>query len=165
MRATFARVSFFNLLLLATAASAQSLKPPDNLVDLRSPQGESFLLETRALEAYFPISVAFETQKNQAYCGVASMVMALNALGVPAPSSPEFQPYAIFTQDNVLSDKTDTILPRDVLAHHGMTLDQLGQILSSTLSPWRCITPPPAASTSSAGRRAKRSPASIASSS
>jgi len=130
MRARFARASLFLPLLLATVASAQSLRPPENLVDLRSLQGEAFLLETRALEAYFPISVAFETQKNQAYCGVASMVMALNALGVPAPSSPEFQPYAIFTQDNVLNDKTDTVLPRDVLARHGMTLDQLGQILS-----------------------------------
>ena len=130
MRATLARASLISLLLLATDASGQSLKPPDNLVDLRSPQGESFLLETRALDAYFPISVAFETQKTQAYCGVASMVMALNALGVPAPSTPEFQPYAIFTQDNVLNDKTETILPRDVLAHHGMTLDQLGRILS-----------------------------------
>jgi hypothetical protein len=118
------------LLSVATAASAQSLRPPDNLVDLRSSQGEAFLIETRALADYFPISVAFETQKNQAYCGVASMVMALNALGVPAPMSPEFQPYAIFTQDNVLDDKTDAILPRDTLAHHGMTLDQLGQILS-----------------------------------
>ena len=130
MRATSARAAFFMLLFLATAASAQSLRPPDNLVDLRSPQGEAFLLETHALAAYFPISVAFETQKTQAYCGVASMVMALNALGVPAPSTPEFQPYAIFTQDNVLNDKTDTVLPRDVLAHHGMTLDQLGRILS-----------------------------------
>ncbi len=130
MRVTAAKASLFVLLLLATAAPAQSLKPPDNLVDLRSPQGEAFLLKSHALAAYFPISVAFETQKNQAYCGVASMVMALNALGVPAPASPEFQPYAVFTQDNVLSDKTDAILPRDVLAHHGMTLDQLGQVLS-----------------------------------
>ncbi len=44
------------------------------------------LLETRALEAYFPISVTFVTQKTQAYCGVASMVMALNAIQAPAPT-------------------------------------------------------------------------------
>ena len=37
---------------------------------------------------------------------------------------------SLFTQDNVLNNKTDAILPRDVLAHHGMTLDQLGHILS-----------------------------------
>ena len=75
MRAAFARTAFVFALLLATAASAEGLKLPDNLVDLRSPQGEAYLLETHALEAYFPISVAFETQKTQAYCGVASICL------------------------------------------------------------------------------------------
>ena len=129
MIAAFARKCFFLTLLLATGAAADTLSLPEALIDLRSPQGEAFLLEAHALEAYFPISVAFETQKTQAYCGVASMVMALNALHAPAPSTPEYQPYTVFTQDNLLDEKTDAILPRDVLAHHGMTLDQLGQIL------------------------------------
>ena len=118
------------LLLLPTCALAEGLKLPDNLTDLRSPQGEAYLLETRALDAYFPISVVFETQRTQSYCGVASMVMALNALGAPAPATPEYQPYAFFTQDNVLNEKTDAIRPRELLARRGMTLDQLGQILS-----------------------------------
>jgi hypothetical protein len=122
--------ALFAMLLLAAGASAEGLTLPDNLTDLRSPQGEAYLLETHALEAYFPISVVFETQRTQSYCGVASMVMALNALGVPAPASPEYQPYAVFTQDNVLNEKTDAIRPRELLARRGMTLDQLGQILS-----------------------------------
>ena len=84
----------------------------------------------KALEAYFPLSVTFVTQKTQAYCGVASMVMALNALEVPAPTSPEYQPYATFTQDNVLDERTEAILPRAVLARQGMTLDQLGGLLA-----------------------------------
>jgi hypothetical protein len=58
------------------------------------------------------------------------MVMVLNAIRAPAPASPEYQPYAIFTQDNILDEKSDDILPRQVLAGRGMTLDQLGQILS-----------------------------------
>jgi hypothetical protein len=121
---------FLGLLLLATGAAAETLTLPDTLIDLRSPKGEALLLETPALDVYFSISVTFETQKNQAYCGVASMVMALNAIHAPAPTSAEFQPYTIFTQDNVLNEDTDAILPRAVLARHGMTLDQLGQILS-----------------------------------
>jgi len=129
MIASLARTLLF-LLLLATGATADSLPLPDRLVDLRSPQGEAFLLETHALEAYFPISVVFETQKTQAYCGVASMVMVLNALRAPAPTSPEYRPYSIFTQDNLLDEKSDAIRPRDLLAHRGMTLDQLGQILA-----------------------------------
>ena len=37
--------------------------------------------ESDAHEAYFPLASNFLTQKTQAYCGVASMVMVLNALG------------------------------------------------------------------------------------
>jgi hypothetical protein len=121
--------SLFFLVLLSAGAAAQSLALPDSLIDLRSPKGEALLLETQPLEAYFPISVAFETQKNQAYCGVASMVMVLNAIHAPAPSTSEYSPYHVFTQDNILDDKTETILPRAVLARQGMTLDQLGDIL------------------------------------
>jgi hypothetical protein len=129
MRFTIFRSTVAALLLCTSGVSAQTLSLPSNLIDLRSPQGEALLLETRALDAYFPISIAFETQKTQAYCGVASIVMVLNAIRAPAPTTPEYQPYNIFTQDNVLTDKTDTILPRGVLAQQGMTLDQLGQIL------------------------------------
>jgi len=125
----FARTLFL-WLLLASGAQADLLALPDKLVDLRSPQGEAYLLETHALEAYFQISVTFETQRTQAYCGVASMVMTLNAIHAPAPTSPEYQPYSFFTQDNVLDENSDKILPREVLARQGMTLDQLGQILA-----------------------------------
>jgi hypothetical protein len=56
--------------------------------------------------------------------------MVLNALHAPAPSTPEYQPYHTFTQDNVLNEQTDAILPREVLAKQGMTLDQLGALLA-----------------------------------
>ncbi len=129
MIAAFARISFV-FLALAAGASAETLKLPDNLTDFRSPQGEAYLLETHALEAYFPIAAAFETQRTQSYCGVASMVMVLNAIGAPAPTSPQYQPFTVFTQDNVLNEKTEAIRPREMIAQRGMTVDQLGGILS-----------------------------------
>jgi hypothetical protein len=116
--------------LATCGALADSLPLSPGLVDFNSPEGEKYLLESGALEAYFPISINFLTQKTQAYCGVASMVMVLNALHVSAPSTPEYLPYHTFTQDNVLDDATDAVLPRDLLARQGMTLDQLGAILS-----------------------------------
>ncbi len=118
------------LCLWAGGAGADTLPLPDSLIDMRSGQGEALLLESQALAAYFPISAAFETQKTQAYCGVASMVMTLNAIHAPAPSSAEYQPYHVFTQDNVLDDGSDVVLPRAVLARQGMTLDQLGALLA-----------------------------------
>jgi Phytochelatin synthase len=117
------------LCLFVTESYAQTLPLPGNLIDLRSQQGEEFLLEAKSHEAYFAISIAFVTQKNQAYCGVASMVMALNAIQAPAPTTPEYQPFHTFTQENLLDDRAETILPRAVLDRQGMTLDQLGQLL------------------------------------
>jgi hypothetical protein len=116
--------------LAAPAASAETLPLPASLVDFSSPEGETYLLESGALAAYFPISANFVTQKTQAYCGVASMVMVLNALHAPAPASAEYEPYRTFTQDNVLDEGTDAALPRDVVARQGMTLEQLGALLS-----------------------------------
>ena len=124
------QVALFAFCLAASGALADTLPLPTGLTDFTSPDGEKFLLESKALEAYFPLSIHFVTQRTQAYCGVASMVMVLNALNVPAPSTPDYQPYRTFTQDNVLDDKTDAVLPRDVLARQGMTLDQLGALLA-----------------------------------
>jgi hypothetical protein len=128
-------VRVFRFLLLAVwlagvGARAETLPLPAGLTDFSSQEGEKFLRESSALEAYFPISSVFVTQKNQAYCGVASIVMVLNALHAPAPSSPDYQPYQTFTQDNILDGSTDAVLPRDLLARQGMTLDQLGALLA-----------------------------------
>jgi hypothetical protein len=113
-----------------TGLSAETLPLPDNLTDFSSEQGEKFFFESGSLQSYFAVAENFETQKTQAYCGVASMVMVLNALHAPAPSTPEYQPYHTFTQDNLLDEHTDAILPREVLARQGMTLDQLGALIA-----------------------------------
>ncbi len=117
---------------LATGhVSAETLPLPEPLVSLNSERGARLLLESEANRAYWPLSIQFVTQKNQAYCGVASIVMVLNALGVPAPTTPEFEPFKTFTQDNLLDDRTEKVLPKEVLAKIGMTLDQLGNILTT----------------------------------
>jgi len=118
------------LCLFAPGAHAETLPLPSNLTDLNSAEGEQFFRESGPLAAYFPIADNFVTQKTQAYCGIASIVMVLNALNVPAPTTPEYQPYHTFTQDNVLDEQTEAILPREVLARQGTTLDQLGGLLA-----------------------------------
>jgi hypothetical protein len=114
-----------------SAAPAETLPLPDNLTGFSTRDGAAFLSESDAREAYLPLTSNFLTQKTQAYCGVASMVMILNALDLPAPVVPEYAPYRTFTQDNVLSEHTDAVLPRETLARQGMTLDQLGAVLAT----------------------------------
>ncbi len=121
----------FALGLFLVGANGDTLPLPDNLAGFSTHDGEAYFAESDAREAYFPLASNFLTQKTQAYCGVASIVMVLNALGVPAPPVPEYAPYRTFTQDNVLTLETDAVLPRDVLARQGMTLDQIGGILAT----------------------------------
>jgi Phytochelatin synthase len=129
MSGRLVRLLALALCLWTTGLSAQTLPLPDNLTDLSSEQGEKYFFESGGLQSYFAVADNFVTQKTQAYCGVASIVMVLNALHTPAPTTPEYQPYHTFTQDNLLDEHTDTILAREVLARQGMTLDQLGALL------------------------------------
>jgi hypothetical protein len=130
MRLSFLATIAIGAALAATGVRAETLPLPPNLIDVQSEAGGKLLFESESHAAYLSLSINFLTQKTQSYCGVASIVMVLNALNVPAPTTPEYDPYHTFTQDNFLDEKTDSILPRDVLAKQGMTLDQLGKLLA-----------------------------------
>jgi hypothetical protein len=114
----------------ATGVHAETLPLPPNLIDVESDAGAKLLFDSDARAAFLPLTANFVTQKTQSYCGVASMVMVLNALNAPAPAVPEYEPFHTFTQDNALDEKTDLIRPRELLLHRGMTLDQLGQLIA-----------------------------------
>jgi hypothetical protein len=116
---------------LATAGWAKTLPLAEGLVALNSADGEQALLRSRSKTAYWDLSLQFVTQKTQSFCGVASMVMVLNAAGVPAPTTPEYEPYRIFTQDNIFNAATEAILPQAVILRQGITLDQLGSLVQS----------------------------------
>ncbi len=127
----FHRLLFIAAWLCAASLQAQNLPLPPNLISLASPEGRTMLIESTAREAYWPLSLQFVTQKDPAYCGVATMVMVLNALGVAAPPAAGFEPFRAFTQDNLFNPSTEAILPQKVLAENGMTLDQLGRLIKA----------------------------------
>lgn len=124
----------FVILALCAAGGgviAQTLPQPGTLIDLTTPQGEQLLVQSKARNDYWPLSVQFVTQDNLAYCGVASSVMVLNALSVPAPAAPEFGSFRMFTQKNFFSDAARKVVPPETVSRQGMTLDQLGQLLET----------------------------------
>ncbi|BAY43071.1 hypothetical protein SAMD00079811_06490 [Scytonema sp. HK-05] len=111
---------------------AQTLTLPQNLIAFNSPEGEKLFVQSQSREDFFPLSMQFITQNNQAYCGVASIVMVLNGLQVPAPDTPQYSPYRVFTQENFFSNEaTRKVLPPEVVSRMGMTLEQIGQLLAS----------------------------------
>lgn len=119
-----------SLTFISGLSRGETLPLPETLVGAATDQGEALLIDADAREAYFPLASNFLTQQNQAFCGVASMVMVLNSLELPAPAVPAFDPYRTFTQDNVLDARTEAILPVEVIKKQGITLDQLGGLFS-----------------------------------
>ncbi|NET09551.1 MAG: glutathione gamma-glutamylcysteinyltransferase [Merismopedia sp. SIO2A8] len=111
-----------------THVQAQTLPLADNLTSLLSPEGQALLQGSDAQADYVPLSSHFSTQQNPAFCGVASMVMVLNALNIPAPIASEWN-RAYFTQENLLNEETATIIPRERIARMGLTLAELAGIL------------------------------------
>lgn len=111
---------------------AQTLPLPSDLIAFNSAEGEELLLESDAKADFWNLSMQFVTQINQAYCGVASMVMVLNSIGIPAPESPQYEPYHVFTQENFFDNQAaQQVLSPDVVSRQGMTLEELGGLLGS----------------------------------
>lgn len=121
----------FAIVIGLAPARAERLPLADNLVDLRSSQGQQWFLEANAREAYWPLAEEFVSQKNGAFCGVATLVMVLNSLDVSAPPLPGADSYESFTQENVFSDKTEAIVQQANILRRGMTLDELGGLFVS----------------------------------
>ena len=118
-----------SLLVTAIPLQAQRLPLSENLTSLLSPEGQTLLQNSKAQADYIPLMSQFVTQANGAFCGVASAVMVLNALEIPATvPSPWAQRY--FTQDNIFNEKTEEVIPRSVITREGMTLAQLSDLIA-----------------------------------
>lgn len=115
---------------------AADLAPParpiaDELIRLDSPQGQQLLFESGARTAFLPLVGFYETQKSQTYCGVASVVMVLNALQLPAPTADEYGTCRIFTQNNVLNGRTDGLIRQRTIVRRGMLLAEVPRVLEA----------------------------------
>lgn len=103
----------------------------DELLGLDTPQGQQLLFRSTARAAFVPLATVFETQRNQTYCGVATVVMVLNALGLPAPAAAEHGAHHIFTQRNVLNGRTDVVVRERRIVRRGMLLAEVAKVLEA----------------------------------
>lgn len=104
---------------------------PSRLVSLLEPEGQARLRSCDRCAAYPWLAASFDTQITQAFCGVASSVMALNASAAPKPLSVPYEPYRYFTQCNILNDRARARLDLDRVADEGLTLAQVQWLLNA----------------------------------
>ncbi|MFM7269820.1 MAG: phytochelatin synthase family protein [Cyanobium sp.] len=117
----------------AARAMAPPQPPAPSLIPLASPEGLGLLLRRATLRAdYGPLSQWLETQANLAYCGVASSVVALNSLAVPAPPAAGYGNYRFWTQTNLFMAPAGLRFARpELVARQGMDLEQLQGLVGS----------------------------------
>lgn len=110
---------------LFTPPSVNRLPLPKHLISLESAMGEKLLNESEIRQDYTPLSTNFETQLRPAYCGVASGVMVLNALGSYEST------YQHLNQDTFFTKKASSIRSPYAVTFSGMSLDELAALLQS----------------------------------
>lgn len=114
------------LLAMALSLGQWAAAAPSPLLPLPEPAGQHRLIRASASMDYGPLAQWLETQANLAYCGVASAVMVLNSLAVPAPPAAGYGSYRFWTQSNVFAiPGSPGFVQSDVVEREGMTLAQL----------------------------------------
>ncbi len=117
---------------LSALAQPATQGPAAAAIPLAEPAGIDLLIGSRERADYGPLAEQFLSQANLAYCGVASAVMVLNSLAVPAPAVAGYGPYRFWTQSNVFDPPASRAFVRpERVAREGMTLAQLHGLLAS----------------------------------
>ena len=131
-RSMLSRLVLGGLLALLPLGPAALAQPAGSTIPLPEPQGQTLLLQSVDRADYGPLAEQFLTQANLAYCGVASAVMVLNSLAVPAPLVAGYGSYRFWTQENVFTPESSrAVLSPELVARQGMTLEQLRAMLAS----------------------------------
>lgn len=98
--------------------SVQNLPLPEEAIDVGSAEGRAMLSRASSAD-YAPLSRAFAAQIHGSFCGVASSVDALRALGFHV------------TQESVFDDRTERVQTWAQAFFGGLTLDELGAFLAA----------------------------------
>ncbi|MCP9850700.1 phytochelatin synthase family protein [Cyanobium sp. Morenito 9A2] len=119
-------------MLAALTLLPAALAQPGIPIPLAEPRGQTLLLQSSDRADYGPLAEQFLTQANPAYCGVASTVMVLSSLAVPAPAAAGYGRYRFWTQENVFeAAATRAVLSPERVRRQGMTLEELRALLAS----------------------------------
>ena len=126
---TSPRISLLSFALIVSPWSNPALA--EKLVPITTSEGMVLLQRSKSVSDYGSLMEAFLTQSNLAYCGVASAVMVLNSLAIPAPPVDGFRNYHFWTQDNIFdSDSSQAVISPAKVRRQGMTLQEVQNLLS-----------------------------------
>ena len=124
------RVRLLTLLLVTGLAGIA--RAGEGPVYLPAPEASVMFDRASDRAGFWPLISAFVSEKYQSYCGIASSVMALNVLGVPAPSVADWYPYRYWNEDSIFTAEVLAVVPAMTVLARGLTLDELAGVLRAS---------------------------------
>lgn len=109
-------------LAMTTEATTYRRALPEAAIPFSSTEGRAIFAEALAagdLDGYFPLAEQFHTQSDPAFCGLGSLVMALNALAID-PGRLWKGPWRWFGEELL-----DCCVPLSVVQQRGVSMDEL----------------------------------------
>jgi len=105
--------------------------PNEHWIEWDSPEG-LFRQETSQFKAnLFKLLRFYEAQIRGTYCGVATAVVALNALAIKAPASQYLGKYRLFTQEEFFEGSIGEAVNKDVVKTKGLTLKDMTALMET----------------------------------
>lgn len=99
------------------------------LIYYGSTLGRKLLHESSVNSSFWPISRFYVAQQYLSYCGPASAVIVLNALGRKPVQDIYHFPYAIYNQDNIFSAAALAHIAPTSILHKGLTIAELAELI------------------------------------
>jgi len=119
-------VLLFMVVMLATSPVARA-----DIVYLPTDQGAERFHRAGAETAALSLLSYFETEERQTFCGPTSLAIALDSMGITAPTPPAFFPYHLLTQDTVFTPQNLAVKSYARVEASGLTLDELGKFATN----------------------------------
>lgn len=96
-----------------------------------SPEGLRRFETCSPTPIFWKLTRFYESQARLTYCGVATAVIALNALGIPPPKSKYLGEFSLFTQEEFFTSQVLNVISQEQVEELGITLLELAKVLQT----------------------------------
>lgn len=125
------RKNLYALCLILSTLSVTCKANDGELVYFDQPESAKMLEAAEANGSFWTLVRYFISERIDTYCGIASSVMVLNALGVTSPVSRYTYPYNKFDEENFFTQAVLNVQQVHSVAGNGQTLAQLTSMLKT----------------------------------
>lgn len=115
-----------NLTFHLNPVFSQETHPNPKVIYMTTPQGEKLFQESKYKADFWRLAPYYESQEKTNTCGVASSVIALNALGVNGPDR-----LGEWNQSDFFTNKVQQVVSPENVDLRGMSMDEIQQALET----------------------------------